>query len=182
LFPADPVVEEVDRFRWVGAGLGRGELSEGTVRPGGVVVRLVLGQDGAQMPFAEDQHAVEELPAKGADKPLAGRVHARSLDGGAQNPGSDGVERGGEVRSAVADQKLDALEPLAEAEGQVAGLLHGPLARRAGGDPAEVHPPGAMLDEYQNVDALQQHGVHVQEVNREDPGCLGLQELSPGRA
>ena len=29
---------------------------------------------------------------------------------------------------------------------------------------------------------LQQHGVHVQEVDREDPGGLGVQELPPGRA
>jgi hypothetical protein len=29
-------------------------------------VRLVVGQDGAQMPFAEDQHAVEELTAHAA--------------------------------------------------------------------------------------------------------------------
>ena len=91
-------------------------------------------------------------------------------------------ERGGEVRSAVADQELNALEPLVEAEGQVAGLLHGPLARRAGSDPAEVHPAGAVLDEYQDIDALQQHRVHVQEVDCEDPGCLGVQELPPGRA
>jgi len=44
---------------------------------------------------------------------------------GAQDPGTGGlepgVERGGEVRSAVADQELDVLEPLAE--GEVAGLL-----------------------------------------------------------
>jgi hypothetical protein len=26
------------------------------------------------MPFAEDQHSVEELSAQGADEPLAGRV------------------------------------------------------------------------------------------------------------
>ena len=99
-------------------------------------------------------------------------------------PGSleDGVKRGGEVRSAVADKELDILGPLVDAEGEVAGLLHGPLARRAGGDPADVHPAGAMLDEYQDIDALQQRGVHVQEVNREDPGRLGVQELPPGRA
>src|SRR5690242_1623931 len=110
------------------------------------------------MPFAEDQHAPEKFSAQGADEPLADGVHARSLDGGAQDPGPGGledrVERGGEVRSAVADQELDALEPLVEAEGEVAGLLHGPLARRAGGDPAEVHPAGAVLDEYQDVYAL----------------------------
>jgi len=94
----------------------------------------------------------------------------------------DGVERWREVRSAVADQELNVLEPFAKAEGEVAGLLHGPLARRAGGDPADVHPAGAVFDEYQDIDALQQHGVHVQEVDREDPGCLGVQELPPGRA
>ena len=35
-------------------------------------------------------------------------------------------------------------EPLAGAEGKVAGLLHGPLARRARGNPANMHPAGAM--------------------------------------
>ena len=74
------------------------------------------------------------------------------------------------------------LETLAEAEGEVAGLLHGPLARRARGDPAKMHPAGAVLDEHQDVQALQQHGVHVEEVHSEDPGGLGVQELPPGRA
>ena len=37
LFPADPVLGEVD-LRWPGVSLSRGELAEGTVRPGGVVV------------------------------------------------------------------------------------------------------------------------------------------------
>ena len=36
-------------------------LGDALVRPGRVVVRLVLGQDGAQMPLAEDQHPVEEF-------------------------------------------------------------------------------------------------------------------------
>jgi hypothetical protein len=63
LFPADPVVGEVDRFGWPGAGLGRGELSEGTVRPGGVVVLQVLGQHLAQMVLIDDQQLLEEFPA-----------------------------------------------------------------------------------------------------------------------
>jgi hypothetical protein len=57
-------------------------------------MRLVLSQGGAQMPFAEDQHAVEELAPRGADEPLADRVHARRLDGGAQDPGSGSLEDG----------------------------------------------------------------------------------------
>jgi hypothetical protein len=39
-----------------------------------------------------------------------------------------------------------------------------------------------MLDEYQDMQSSQQHGVHVQEVDRDDPGGLGVQELPPGRA
>ena len=47
------------------------------VRPGRVVVRLVLGQDGAQMLLAEDQHAVQKLAAQDADEPFAGRIGPR---------------------------------------------------------------------------------------------------------
>jgi hypothetical protein len=50
------------------------------------------------------------------------------------------------------------------------------------GDAAEAHPAGAVLDEHQHVQSLQQYGVHVQEVHREDPGRLSVQELPPGRA
>ena len=71
------------------------------------------------MALPEDQHAVEELAAQGADEALADRVHPRSLDGGAQDPGAggleDGIERGREIRSAVSDKELDVLEPLASA-------------------------------------------------------------------
>ena len=106
------------------------------------------------MSLAEDQHAVQEFAAQGADETLADRIHALRLDGGAQDPGAggleDGVERGGEVRAAVADQEPDVLEPLAEGECEVAGLLHGPLGGGAGGDAAKMHPAGAVLDEHQD--------------------------------
>ena len=74
-------------------------------------------------------------------------------------------------------QEPNGVEPLIEGEGQVAGLLHGPLPGGMGGDAAKVHPAGAMLDEDQYVQSSQQHGIHVQEVDREDPGGLGVQEL-----
>jgi hypothetical protein len=41
-------------------------LGGALVRPGRVVVRLVLGQDGAQVALAEDQQTVEALKAQGA--------------------------------------------------------------------------------------------------------------------
>jgi hypothetical protein len=44
LLPADPALGEVDRFWWAGVGLSWGELAEGAMRPGGVVVPQVFGQ------------------------------------------------------------------------------------------------------------------------------------------
>ena len=46
-------------------------LGDPLVRPGPVVVHLVFTQDGAQMAFPEDQHAVQELTAQGTDEALS---------------------------------------------------------------------------------------------------------------
>src|SRR6266568_1285626 len=71
------------------------------------------------------------------------RFHPRRLDGGAHDPGAggleDGVERGSEVRSTIADQEPDVLEPLAEGESEVAGLLNCPVPGRVRGDAAQAH-------------------------------------------
>ena len=40
-------------------------LGDALMRPGHVVMHLVLGQDGTQMALPHDQHAVQELPAQG---------------------------------------------------------------------------------------------------------------------
>ena len=133
---------------------------------GDPVVNLVFGQHGAQMLLAEDQHAVEKLAAQRADEAFASRVHPRSLHGGPQDPGAvcleDGVDGPGEIRSAVANEELELLEPFAEAEGEVSGLLHGPLAGGVRGDAAEMYPAGAVLDEHQDVPPLQPDGACVQ--------------------
>jgi hypothetical protein len=76
------------------------------------------------------------------------------------------------------------VEPLAEAEGEVASLLHGPLSGRAGGDAAEVYPAGAVLDETQDGQSLQQDSVDVHEVGGEGPGGLAernCRRLGPER-
>ena len=39
-----------------------------------------------------------------------------------------------------------------------------------------------MFDEYHHIEAFQQHGIQVEKVDSEDPGGLGAQEPSPGRA
>lgn len=48
----------------------RGLLVQGLVRPVAVVVPGVVGQDLAEMPFAEDQHVVQALAAQCAHEPL----------------------------------------------------------------------------------------------------------------
>lgn len=74
---ADPMAGEVDRFRWPGLGLARGELAEGSVRSRGVEVRHVYGDDPTRMPLVDDQYPVEQLPTRRADHPLADRVGPR---------------------------------------------------------------------------------------------------------
>ncbi len=49
-----------------------------------------------------------------------------------------------------------------------------------GGDPGQVHAPGAVLDEEQYVQAAQEDGIDVEEVDGEDRLGLGLQERPPG--
>src|ERR1022692_4279380 len=85
LFSADPVLGEVD-LRWPGVGLSRCELAEGTVRPGGVVMRQVLRQHLAQVVLIDDQQPVEELLAQGADGSLADGVRSGRLRWAGKNP------------------------------------------------------------------------------------------------
>ncbi|CUU54106.1 hypothetical protein Ga0074812_102109 [Parafrankia irregularis] len=60
-----------------------GQFHDGVVRPwwlkaptavgsSSVVVPCVLGHDGAQVPFAEDQHPIGDLDPDIADEPFAG--------------------------------------------------------------------------------------------------------------
>ena len=61
-------------------------------------------------------------------------------------------------------------------------MLDCPLAGGVRGDAAKVRPAGAVFDEHQDMQSPEEHGVHVQEIDRDDPGGLGVQELPPARA
>jgi hypothetical protein len=47
------------------------------------------------------------------------------------------------------------------------------------GDAQDVHAAGLDLHREEHVQALEEHRVNVHEVARQDPGCLGGQELPP---
>jgi hypothetical protein len=48
--------------------------------------------------------------------------------------------------------------------------------------PGEVHATGAVLDHHQDVEAAEEDGVDVGEVDREDRVSLCGEELSPSRS
>jgi hypothetical protein len=108
---------------------------------------------GAQVPFVDDQHAVEESSSAFAGPAFDVRVRPRCphrsgqyLDGRGCEDGLEGV---GELDVSVPDQ--------------------------------ELHSAGRDAHARHAVQAPQQHGVHA-EIHREDPGSLAAQELGPGRA
>ena len=51
-----------------------------------------------------------------------------------------------------------------------------------GGESGDVHAAAAVLDHHEDVEAAQEDGVDMREVDRRDRLGLGGEELSPGRA
>ena len=54
LLPTDPELGEVDRFRRMSVSLSRGELDEGAVRPGIVIVPQIFSQHPSQVVLIDD--------------------------------------------------------------------------------------------------------------------------------
>jgi hypothetical protein len=79
----------------------------------------------------------------------------RRLDAAEHGPdavvGEDGIERSGQLWSAVADHELYPVRLVAEIHDQVAGLLGGPFSGGMQGDAEDSDAPGRMLDYSQNV-------------------------------
>ena len=95
-----------------------------------VVVRGVLGQHPAEVPLAEDQHAVGEFGADGQHEAFGEAVRPRAprrdLDHLDTDIGRHGVERCGELSGTIADEEPEPPEVLAEVHHEVAGLLRRP--------------------------------------------------------
>ena len=115
-----------------------GEWSEGSglaerpVWPVAVVMLGVLGQHGDGLPLIDDQGAVEEFAADGADEPFGDRVGPRRPHRRPDGPDVDGgehlFERGGEFGVPIADEEPEAVAGVVEVHEQIAGLLGKPGA------------------------------------------------------
>jgi hypothetical protein len=106
------------------------------------------------------------------------RATGRGADDADVGTGEHVVEGGGELAVSVADQEPG---PVAEIHQQVAGLLGDPGSGGVGGDPGDMHAAAAVLDHDEDVEAAQEDGVDVGEVDGEDGVGLRGEELSPGR-
>ena len=109
------------------------------------------------------------------------RTDRRADHGNALGP-EDLVEGTRELGVAVADQEPDWRGSVLERGREVAGLLADPGGVGVSRDAGHVHPPGAQLDEVQDVDSPQPKGLHGEEVTGQDAVGLGLEELGSGRA
>ena len=130
-----------------------------------VVVPLVLPKYGGGMTLVHDQDTVEELAPDRADESLGDRVGPRRshrrLDDSNVNCREDGVEGGGELGVAIADQEPATSTGILEIHDQVAGLLGQPGCGGMGGDAPDVHAAGGVLDDEERVTRTAAAGVMV---------------------
>ena len=111
-----------------------------------VVVGGVLGQHAAEVPLAEDQHAVGDLGADGQDealgKAVCPRTARRGLDHVDAGIGPDRVERGRELSGPIADEEPEPGGIVAEVDDEVAGLLRRPRSVGMRGHAQDVQGGG----------------------------------------
>ena len=129
--------------------VGRGAELQGPVRPSGIVVPGVLGEDVQGVLLVVDQHAVGALGADAADESLGVGVHLRRLRRGLEDldvlAGEDGVEGLGVAAVAVTQEVPEAAGAIVEVGQEVSGELGGPGRGRVSGDAEDVYGAGADL-------------------------------------
>jgi hypothetical protein len=150
-----------------------------------VVVTDVDGQDTLEMVAADDEQVVEALAPNGAYPSLGERVGHRGSYRRADDLGPDRtpdvVKGAAELGVSISDQVAGYHCPVLHRCDDVAGLLGYPLPCRVSGDTGQPHPTGTDLDEEQDVQTTQQHGVDAEEVTSDDASRLGPDEGSPRR-
>ncbi len=140
-----------------------------------VEVALILVKYNGVVSLVDDQDAVEQFAADGSDEALGDCVRPRRphwrLDDPDIDRGEHGIEGGGELGVAVADEEPEAPIGLVEVHEQVAGLLGQPLPGGAGGDAHDMDAAGGVLDDEERVQPVQGDRVDVKQVA--GPGCRG---------
>ena len=138
------------------------------MRPVGVVVVDVVGDDPFELSLVPDDGAIEQLASQGPDPAFGERVGDRRPDRGREDleafGSEDLVEGVDELAASVTHERSSICEPVGMTEEQVPGRLGGPRAGRVGGYAGEEDFAGGDVDEEQQVVAAQQSGVDGGEV------------------
>jgi len=92
------------------------------------------------------------------------------------------VEGPGELGVPVPNQELAGRKRVAHPDREIASLLGHPGSGRMGRYPGKVDSPRVDLDEEEHVQALEEHGVHAQEVRGQEALRLGADEVAPTQA
>ena len=150
-----------------------------------VVVIGIASKDTFEVGFVEDQEMIEALRSDRSYEPLGKCVGIGSPVGGLEDLGALSLEDCIEARDilgvAIADQESGRYLRSGESTGDVPCLLGNPRCAPMSGYSGDPDPSAAKVDEEQHVEALEEHGVDMEEVRGHDSGRLGAEELAPGR-
>src|SRR6266540_717209 len=164
------------------SGIGRLKV-EAPMRSGPIVVLGVRAEDALQVAPAEDKDVVEAFSSNRADPSLGERVRPRRTDGCLHRRESfrskHFIEGTWELCVSVPEQDVLALKVSRDRE--VPSLLGDPGRVGSAGGAGEMDSPRGELDEEQDVEGLQEHGLDGEEVARQHSPALCSQELAPGR-
>ena len=136
--------------------------------------------------LAGDEQVVEALRARRADPALGVGVRVRRAVGRAHDLDPLGrehrVEGRRELGVAIVDEEAGRRARLLQRPGEVARLLGDPGGGRVGGAAGEMDPPGADLEEEQDVQGLEEERLDGEEVAGQHGIAVPGEELPPGAA
>jgi hypothetical protein len=140
--------------RW-GQGVQWSGACDALVGPVRVVVLLELAQGVEQVVLVPDQGAVQQLVPAGLYPAFHERVHARHPDAGQHDVDSrvleDGVEQGGELAVAVADEEPCPAAGVFEVRDEVPGGLRRPGGGRVRRRAQDADAPAGVPDHREHV-------------------------------
>src|ERR1022692_225525 len=137
------------------------------MRPVAVVMLGVLTDHGFEVSATEEHQPIHTFPTYGPNEALCKGVGTRCPNRSTDDPNALGaedlVEVGRELGVSIPDQEFDRSWTLGEFIGQIPGLLDYPRASRMCRHTRHEDLSGVELDEEQDVEPLQQHGVDAEE-------------------
>jgi hypothetical protein len=160
-------------------------LLQGAVRAVAVVMVGVLGRHRPQLPAADDQHPVQQLPPDGADPPLGVGVRPRRSQRRAQHPDplgrEDRVERGSELRVPVAEQKPEAPTRSSSTMSRLGACWATHSAAGCAVTPGTWTRRLATSSTNSTYSRCRNTVSTVKQVHRQEAVGLGAEELPPGQ-